>query len=256
MTINHCAFRHLPIARILLFLCGSLMLLSAVSCKKNAVDLSLKLALPITGQMPADSGLLISALSIDRSSRIQYVAFYYDDSLLGKSNNAPYTFAAHELIVRPGAHKLKAVAYGSSDAVLAADSATVKATDIREPYFGKFYFRVHYFKSPPTAYPPIDTMMYYEGTITPYVATDDTAYFLRFGQGVAGYSGHKITIRFLEDVNIIAVLQADGSINREELRGTHSHQSGSFYGTDSLSFSCSSGGMGGSFEYEVNGVRR
>ena len=176
--------------------------------------------------------------------------------MLGNSGTAPYTLTTPKLIVRGGAHKLKALAFGSSDAVLATDSATVKATDIREPYFGKFYFRVHNYTAPEHVYPKIDTMMYYEGTITPYVASDDTAYFLRFGKAVSGYSGRKITIRFLEDVNIIAVLQADGSINREELRGAHSHQSGSFLSTDSLSFSCSSGGMGGSFEYEGNGVRR
>jgi hypothetical protein len=206
------------------------------------------------GPVPLDSGIVLRLKISDPNASLQDVRMFYDDSLIGYCVPPEDTLARPSLCLEPGTHRIKAIAEGKDGSIVAEDIVAFEVYDPRPPYLGNFRFTVH-----KTSYgvvkPPIDTILYYDGTVAAFGTDDYKQNLFRYPK-IPGYSKHHITITYWNNENVIANMHPDGKVDSAGFTFPSSYLAVTYRTKDTLDLSFCSGSLGGGYRFTATGIRR
>lgn len=199
-----------------------------------------------------DTTFIFKTKVVDDDGVIEKVDFYIDNVLVKSVDKAAFEFEWKPSYQDIGNHILKAIAYDNHDAKGTAERQ-FQVNDFRTNYFGNFDFTViieSWAMNLPTTY---DTF-HYPGVIREYILSDSDDDF--YSHDDSDENPHqKITIGFLQGAKITSLINLKGELIPK--MGIHYHHQGKFVTIDSIAFSIGGlGGLGGGWNYMVNGIRK
>jgi hypothetical protein len=233
-----------------------LSLLIVIGCEKEENKQS-----PTISFIEPDNNLVIehdTILSIivepyDADGEIKKVELLINGVLIKTFDSPPYQYDWHDAkLENEGTFKFLAIAHNNKGATGQAE-VSIEIKDFRTKYLGDFYFKViteSWMLGQPTTY----ETSFYNGVIRRYELIDSEN-DLYIDDDSYENPNEKITIEFKQNTKITSLLNTDGSLVSKS--GSHYGHQGRFTDIDTIAFSIGGlGGLGGGWNYEVEGIRK